>query len=113
MSEFVEPLLAELATEDDPYMQHWFLELLGDAHDVRVFSAFVQHLFSPNTRVREWAEIGVRELGQTREGRKLLWAIHQQEEPLVLPADGNERVVREVIAGTLQGHRRRSEGHSH
>jgi hypothetical protein len=45
VGEFVESLLAELETEDEPCMQGWILELLGDARDVRAFPAFVRQPF--------------------------------------------------------------------
>src|SRR5258705_9312038 len=60
VGEFVEPLLAKLEAECDPYMQGGILELLGEARDARAFSAFVRHLLSPNAAVRQWAETGLR-----------------------------------------------------
>ncbi|MGE5333273.1 MAG: HEAT repeat domain-containing protein [Nitrososphaerota archaeon] len=60
VGEFVEPLLAELESEDEPRMQGWILELLGDARDVRAFPVFVRHLFSSDESVRSWAHGGVR-----------------------------------------------------
>lgn len=82
VGEFVEPLLAELDAEDDPRIQGWILELLSAAGDVRAFPVFVQNLFSPEYQVREWAEAGLRGLGQTREGRKVLWGAYQQQDGL-------------------------------
>ena len=102
VSEFVEPLLAELVAEGDPYMQGWILELLGEARDVRTFRAFVQHLLSPDALVRQWAETGLRRLGHTREGRKALWGAHQQQEQLLTSSDEHdEHCVREVLARIL------------
>ena len=59
VGDFIEPLLAELEVEGDPYMQRWILELLGEARDVRAFQSFMQHLLSQNASVRQWAESGL------------------------------------------------------
>lgn len=100
--EFVEPLLAELDAEDDPRMQGWILELLSAARDVRAFPMFVRYLFSPEEQVRVWAEMGLRGLGQTREGRKLLWGAYQQQAGLsTLPDQHDEHLVRGVLADIL------------
>jgi hypothetical protein len=91
VGEFVVPLLAELDAESDLRMQGWLLELLGDARDVRAFPAFVRYLLSADESVRNWAEWGLRKLGQTRDGRKVLWGVHQQlETALVLPTASDE-----------------------
>jgi hypothetical protein len=53
--------------------------------------------------VRQWAESGLRELGQTREGRKVQWDARQQPEGfLALPTVRDEQFVREVLARVLQ-----------
>jgi hypothetical protein len=102
IGEFVEPLLAELGAEGEPRMQGWILELLGEARDVRAFPAFVLHLFSPDESVRLWAEWGLRKLGQTREGRKMLWGAYQQQDGLSTVSDEyGERQVHEVLASIL------------
>lgn len=109
VGEFVEPLLAELAAESDPRMQGWILELLGEARDTRVFSAFVRHVLNSDESVRWWAEWGLRKLGLTREGRKVLWEAHQQPEGfLALPTTNGEQTVREVIARVLHDLRKGS-----
>ena len=102
VGEFVEPLLAELETEDEPRMQVWILELLGDARDVRAFPVFVRHLFSPDESVRSWAQGGLRKLGQAREGRKMLWDVYRQQEELPQLSDERDKQhVHEVLAGIL------------
>ena len=102
VGEFVEPLLAELDAENDPRMQGWILELLSAARDVRTLPVFVQYLFSPIEQVREWAEIGLRELGQTREGRKVLWGAYQQQHMLLaLPDEHDGQRLRAVLANIL------------
>jgi hypothetical protein len=102
VGEFVEPLLAELDVEDDPHMRAWILELLGDAKDVRAFPVFVQNLFSPDEQVRRWAKSGLRELGQTRESRKVLWGAYQQQDGLpALTNEHDEQHVHEVLEGIL------------
>jgi HEAT repeat protein len=102
VGEFVEPLLAELDAEDDPRMQGWMLELLSAARDVRALPVFVQYLFSPEERVRIWAAMGLRALGQTREGRKMLWGAYQQQDGLLaLPDEHDGQRVRDVLADIL------------
>jgi HEAT repeat protein len=102
VGEFVELLLAELAAERDPYMQGWMLELLGEARDARAFPAFISHLLSPDASVRRWAETALRQLGQTREGRKVLWGAHQQQEEFpALPTVRDEQFVRDVLDRVL------------
>jgi hypothetical protein len=102
VGEFVEPLLAELEAEGDAYLQGWILELLGEARDVRAFPTFVQHLLSPDVSVRRWAETGLRKMGQTREGRKVLWGAYQQQEELPTLSDEHDKQhVHEVLAGIL------------
>jgi len=102
VGEFVDALLAESETEDEPRMQGWILELLGEARDVRTFPAFVRHLFSPDESVRSWAQCGLRKLGQTREGRKVLWDAYQQQEVIPqLSDEGDEQHLHEVLAGML------------
>lgn len=99
VGEFVEPLLAELEAERDPYMQGWMLELLGEARDVRAFHAFIRHLLSPDASVRRWAETALHQLGQTQAGRQVLWATNLQHEGLpTLPTVRDEQFVREVLA---------------
>jgi hypothetical protein len=102
VGKFVEPLLAELETEDEPRMQGWILELLGEARDVRAFPTFVRHLVGPDESVRSWAQWGLRKLAQTREGRKVLWdAYRQQEEFPRLSDERDEQHMHEVLAGIL------------
>lgn len=102
VNEFVEPLLAELDAEDDPRMRGWILELLSAARDVRAFPVFVQNLFSPEYQVREWAEAGLRGLGQTREGRKALWGAYQQQDGLPTFSNAHDgQHVHEVLASIL------------
>lgn len=100
VDEFVEPLLAELETEDEPHMQSLILDLLGDARVVRAFPVFVRHLFSPDESVRSWAQWGLRELGQTREGRKVLWEVYRQQGELPQLSDERDKQhAHEVLAG--------------
>jgi hypothetical protein len=118
VGEFVAPLLGELEAERDPYMQGWILELLGEARDGRAFAAFVQHLLSPDAAVRRWAETGLRKLGQTREGRKLLWSAQppqpQPEGPVLeVPTRRDEQVVRDVLARVLRDIHKDSTGGRH
>ena len=102
VNEFVDPLLAELDAEDDPRMQGWILELLSAARDVRALPVFVQYLFSTEEQVRVWAEMGLRELGQTREGRRVLWGVYQQQDGLLtLPNEQDGQHVRGVLADIL------------
>jgi HEAT repeat protein len=102
VGEFVEPLLAGLETEDEPRMQGWILELLGEAGDVRAFPAFARHLFSPDESVRWWAQSGLRKLGETREGRKVLWDVYRQQKELPQMSDErHEHHMHEVLAGIL------------
>jgi hypothetical protein len=102
VGEFVDPLLAELDIEQDPHMQGWILELLSAAKDVRALPVFVKHLFSPDQQVRDWAEMGLRDLGQTREGKKALWGMYQQREPLPKVSDEhNAQHVRQLLASIL------------
>jgi hypothetical protein len=114
VGEFVEPLLAELEAERDPYMQGWILELLGKARDVRAFHAFVRHLLSPDASVRQWAETALHQLGQTRAGRQVLWATTLQHEELpTLPTVRDEQFVREVLARVVQDLQEGSRGKPH
>jgi hypothetical protein len=102
VGEFVEPLLAELDAEDDPRMRGWILELLSAARDVRAFPVFVQNLFTPEYQVCTWAESGLRGLGQTREGRKVLWGAYQQQDGLpTLPSEYDMQRLREMLADIL------------
>lgn len=114
IGEFVEPLLAELEAERDPYIQGWILELLGEARDARAFPAFVQHLLSPDASVRRWAETALRQLGQSREGRQVLWGVyHQHDELPALPTEHDEedeQYVREVLARVVQDRREGTRG---
>ena len=114
VGEFVEPLLTELETERDPYMQGWILELLGEARDARAFHAFVRHLLSPEASVRRWAETALHQLGQTRAGRQVLWATNLQHEELpTLPTVCDEQFVREVLSRVLQDLQEDSRGKPH
>jgi hypothetical protein len=102
VGEFVDPLLAEMDVEDDPHMQGWILELLSAAKDVRALPVFVKYLFSPEQQVRDWAEMGLRDLGQTREGRKALWGVYQQPGALPeLPDEHDEQRVHQLLASIL------------
>jgi len=109
VGDFIEPLLAELEVEGDPYMQRWILELLGEARDVRAFQSFMQHLLSQNASVRQWAESGLQKLGQTREGRKTMWAALQEQESILTSAnEHDEPQVREALARILEEPRQTS-----
>jgi hypothetical protein len=102
VGEFFEPLLAELEAEDEPHMQGWILELLGEARDVRDLPVFVRHLFSPNESVRSRAAWGLRTLGETREGRKVLWDTYRQQKKLPrLSDEHDEQHMHAVLAGIL------------
>lgn len=79
--EFVEPLLAELETEQDVGVQSYIIELLVYARSVRALPAFLRHLSSPYQELREWAEHGLRDLKQTSEGREALWNLHWRRTP--------------------------------
>jgi len=102
VGEFVEPLIAELEAERDPHMQGWILELLGEARDTRAFDMFAQHLLNPDMLVRQWAETGLRNLGQTREVRMALWdAYHRPKTFLVSSEEHDEQSVRDTLARIL------------
>jgi hypothetical protein len=102
VGEFVVPLLAELDIEDDPRMQGWILELLSAAKDVRALPVLVKYLFSPEQQVRVWAEMGLRDLGQTRVGRKALWGVYQQPDALPTLTDEHDKQhVHQLLASIL------------
>ncbi len=102
VGEFTEQLIAELEAERDPHMQGWILELLGEARDTRAFDLFVRHLLDPDSPVRQWAEMGLRNLGETRDGRVVLWAAYQRPETLpASSAELDEHSLRETLARIL------------
>jgi HEAT repeat protein len=87
-------------------MQGWMLELLGEARDVRALHAFMQLLLSQDASVRQWTESGLRKLGQTREGRKTLWATLQPQEAVLTAANKHDELqVREALARVLDAPR--------
>ncbi len=82
--------------------------------DRRILSRLHRHLLSPDASVRGWAETALRQLRQTREGRKVLWGAHQQQEVfLALPAVHDEQFVREVLAHVLHDLHKGSRGEPH
>ncbi len=93
-NEFVEPLLAELQTEEDEGVQCYILELLGAAHDLRALPVFIQYMFSPTEWLHIWAEHGLRDLRQTSEGRSALWRLYwrQASSPVPLTSDEEQRL---------------------
>jgi HEAT repeat protein len=102
ISEFIEPLLAELENERDIGVQAQIVELLAAARSVRALSVFLQHLSSPNQWLRMWAEQGLRELKQTSEGRKALWELYwrRTSPPISLSTD-DERLLHETLERIL------------
>lgn len=102
VGEFVEPLIAELEAEPGLHMQRWILELLGEARDTRAFDIFARYLADPDSSVRQWAETGLGNLGQTREGRIALWGAYQRPETLPeSSAERDEQYVLDTLARIL------------
>lgn len=99
---FVEPLLAELETEQDVETQSWIIELLVYARSVRALPVFLRHLSSPNQSLRVWAEHGLRDLRRTPEGREALWDLYwkRTSPPILLSAD-DERLLHETLERIL------------
>lgn len=103
VSAFVEPLLAQLESEQNIDVQIGIVELLAAARDVRALPVFLQYFASPNERLRTWAEWGLRHLNETSEGRKALWDLYWRSTPppISLSAD-DERLLHETLEGILR-----------
>ena len=99
--EFVEPLLAELETEQDVETQSWIIELLVYARSVRALPVFLRHLSSPNQSLRVWAEHGLCDLRRTRgKGDAVGFYWKRTSPPILLSAD-DERLLHETLERIL------------
>ncbi len=102
VSAFVEPLLVQLESEQNIDVQIGIVELLAAARDVRALPVFLQHLSSPNERLRTWAEWGLRHLNKTSEGRKALWDLYwRRASPPISLSAANERLLHETLERIL------------
>jgi hypothetical protein len=69
---------------------------------------------APGASVRRWADTALHQLGQTREGRQVLWATNLQHEELrTLLTVRDEQFVREVLARVVQDLQKGSRGKPH
>lgn len=62
-SRYVEQLVMAMQAEEDPHMRARFVELLGDTHSAAVIPVLQAELLHPSREVREWAVLGLEELG--------------------------------------------------
>lgn len=103
-AEYVEPLITELAGEQDPYILGWILELLGEARSTTAFPVLVTHVLHPDASLREWALSGLKKLHQTRAGRQVLWGAYLHGVGLPeLPTQQAYQAVRDHLEQILRG----------
>jgi hypothetical protein len=73
VKDYVDAFLIELDTEEDPHIQGWILELVGEACDTQGFPYFIRFILSSNWQVHSWSRIGLQKVKATKEGHRFLW----------------------------------------
>jgi hypothetical protein len=71
-AEFVDDLLEDFRREADHGLKCWFLQLIGEARNSKAFKVLCEEVNSPDESLRDWAIIGLQQLG-TRDARRALF----------------------------------------
>ncbi|WP_432887944.1 HEAT repeat domain-containing protein [Kribbella sp. CA-245084] len=77
--EHVADLITAYSGEEDHGLRCWLLELIGEARSAEALPVLREALASPDESIRDWARIGLEQLG-TKEARALLWR-HPPDSP--------------------------------
>jgi hypothetical protein len=68
----VEELIEDFTREEEHGLKCWLLELIGEARSPKAFTLLCEQLRSPDESLRDWAILGLQQLGN-KEARRALF----------------------------------------